>query len=134
MSRTHYMNGDGEHIFKNAASSAGAATIRSEKFTVPDYTVFSTQFEFIDDAASYEAAVTLWASNVARPGDADDSDWVQMDAAHGFTGLPGGDPAGGGDVKTLPHFAVAAALWYRWKVERSAGSAVVNAYAIRKRG
>lgn len=128
--RQSFPSGDGQQIMHDVTSDASNATQYSERFAVPDHASFSTQFVITEDAATYAAAITLWASDIPNPS-TDDTDWVQMVNAHGFDGIPGGDPAGG-DYKAMAKFGNASALWYRWKVVRSAGAGTVQAFALRK--
>ncbi len=114
-----------------ASSVASAATIYSRKFSVIACEVWNSHFEWDDAAANYASAITLWASNKPNPSEDTDTDWVQMTSGHGYSGLPGGDPAGG-DGKDMVDVSASGALWYRWKIVSSAGAAVVQIYVVRK--
>lgn len=129
--KLEYSGLPGAHVAHDKVSSAAASTVYSDKFSVHVADVWNAQFEWEDDAADYEAEVTLWASDKPVPDEADDTDWVQMVSGHGFDGLPGGDPAGG-NGKDMTDVSASGALWYRWKIARSAGSATWQIYVVRK--
>lgn len=118
-------------VAHDLVSSAAAATVYSDKFSIQWAMVWNTHFEWADDSTTYAAAITLWASDKASPNEANDNDWVQMTSDHGFSGLPGGNPTGN-DGKDMTDVSASGALWYRWKIARSAGSGVVQAYVVRK--
>lgn len=127
--KQEYVHLPGEQVIHDGVSNAtSGVTLYSDAFQVGDSPIWSTHFEAVDDAADYAALVTLWASDHADPGVGDDADWVQMEAAHGYPGLPNGDPPGG-DWKELVDVGNSGAIWYRWKIVRTAGSAVVQAFA-----
>lgn len=118
-------------VAHDLVSSAAAATVYSDKFSTQWAEVWSTHLEWADDAADFAVTVTLWASNKSTPDETDDDDWVQMVAANNYDGLPGGNPAAGSG-KDLVDVGISGALWYRWKFARTAGSAVLQAYVVRK--
>jgi hypothetical protein len=113
------------------SSSGGDATAYSDKFGVSYAEVWNTHFEWDETAATFAAAITLWASNKASPDESTDTDWVNVVTAHGFSGLPGSDPAGG-DGRDMVDVSASGALWYRWKVVRASGTATIQAYVSRK--
>lgn len=84
------------------------------------------------NATTLTAAFTLWASNKPNPDATVDGDWIQMVAAHGFDGLPNGDPAAAGDGGDLTDIGNANAQWYRVKMVRSAGSADIEVFYSKK--
>lgn len=77
---------------------------------------FSYHYEW-DGALT--ATVTLWMSNKPAPSLDSDDDWVQV------TDVTLTDPAGSAD-KAADTVSNATALWYRFKVARSAGSSEVS--------
>lgn len=126
--KQEYPHLPGQQVIHDGVSSAAATPLYSDKFNVGAVPIWSTHFEWTDDAADYASLVTLWASDHASPGEADDDDWVQMEAVHGYNGLPNGDPVGGGNGKDLADVGNSGAIWYRWKIARTVGSAVVQAF------
>lgn len=114
-------------ILTAETSDGTAVTIYTDPIQVARADILNTHFEWDDAAADYASTVTLWASNKPTPGTADDVDWVEMTSDHGFSGLPGGNPAGG-DGKDMVDFSAFGALWYRWKIAHTAGAATIDAY------
>lgn len=120
-------------VMHDLVSDGTDTTVYSDKFGVSYAEVWNTHFEWVEDTATYAAAVTLWASNKQSPSIANDADWVNVVTAHGFTGLPGSDPAGG-DGKDTVDVSASGALWYRWKIVRTTGAGTLQAYVSRKDG
>ncbi len=125
--KQQYVHLPGEQIIHDGVSSAAATPLYSDKFNTGIEPIWSTHFEAIDDAADWAATVTLWASDHAAPNEATDADWVEMEAVHNYDGLPNGNPAGG-NWKELVDIGNSGAIWYRWKLARTLGSAVVQAF------
>lgn len=109
----------------NAQVDGTTTTAYSNMFFVSDADVWSSHFVWTEDVATFAAAVTLWATNLENPDEATDTDWVQMTASHGFSGLPGGDPSGGSG-KDFVDISASGAIRYRWKVVRSTGTGTVQ--------
>ena len=131
MSRKQVYNTDrAVQVMHDLVSSSAA--VYSDKFGVSWAEVWSTHFEWDDDSTTYAAVVTLWASNKQNPNEANDADWVNLVAAHGYDGLPGAGITASGDGKDMVDVSASGALWYRWKVARSAGTATLQAYVSRK--
>ena len=120
----------GTKIFDNVTSDGTDTTIYSSKFTPSRGSVWAAHVEWDDDASSYTATVTLWASCKPVPGESDDTDWVEMTSSHGWDGFPK-DPTGGDD-KDLADVGISGALHYRFKVARTAGSATWNGWVVCK--
>lgn len=91
----------------------------------------SFHLDIDDNASSLVIAVTLWVSNKDNPDLSSDADWVQLTAAHGFGGLPNGNPAGG-DFKDFLDLQGANGGVYRLKFVRSAGAGTVEVYGSLK--
>ena len=126
--KQEYPHLPGRQVIHDGVSNAtGGLTLYSDKFNVGAVPIWSTHFEWVDDAADYESLITLWASDHAAPDEANDADWVEMESEHGFPGLPKGNPPGG-TGKDLADVGNSGSIWYRWKIARTAGSAVIQAF------
>ena len=112
---------------------SGTDTEYSQAFNVDRGSVWSVHFIIDEIAATYASTVTLWATNMPAPGLADDADWVQMVAAHGWAGFPvltGGNPTGG-DEKDFVDVGISGGFLYRFKIVQdgdATGEAVLNMY------
>lgn len=121
-------------IMDSVVNDDDPATVYSNKFSTGRADVWSTHFEGAS-VSTYSATVTLWASNKIDPSEADDTDWVEIDAEGGFDGLPGGNPSSASAFKDFVDVGISGARWYRWKFVRSAGSATLSAWAtVKNRG
>lgn len=111
-------------------------TVYSSSFLVSKGETWAAHIEKTDGVGSYAAGITLWASCKPSPSDSDDSDWVQMVAAHGWAGFPAlaGTPdfTAVGAEKDLTDLGVSGALWYRFKFVRTAGAATVSIWVSKK--
>lgn len=125
--------GPGGHLLSREGETIdGTTTTKYAKFTPGKAENFSIDILWISPT-TFSAAVTFWASNLDEPDETSDADWIQMEAVHGFAGLPNGDPASagatGGDTIEVGN---AGHLHYRVKVARSAGSATLKIIASAK--
>lgn len=122
----------GGQLMDNVSSDVTTDTTTQVVFAVADADVWSLHLDWDDAGTTYAATVTLWASN--RP-DADidtDTHWCQLDADHGWGGLPNGNPTGG-DGRDFTDVGVSGALYYRLRVVSTAGAATLNCWLCQKR-
>lgn len=109
------------------------STVYSNPLFVPLGSVFSLHLVWTQTTATYASVVTLWASNKENASLADDTDWVEIDAAGGFDGFPGlTSGALGTSGKDFVDIADAGAVQYRLKFVRSGGAATLQCFSCTK--
>lgn len=123
--------GNQVQLMHDRASGASAVTEYSDRFNAHDTSLFNVQVEWDETSVTYAADITLWASNHADPDDTTDLDWTEMVSDHGFDGLP--NPPTGGDANAMVDVSANAALWYRFKLARTGGEALVNMLLSKKK-
>lgn len=121
-----------EQVATDNPSDAGAnATSYSAVFKMRDVSELSIHLVWAETVATFAGTLTLWASNVPNPNDANDDDWVQQTEDHGWCGLPGGDPTGGSG-KDSRDVSQTNMFYYRLKFENTTGEGTWSAYINRK--
>lgn len=121
----------GGQVAEDLVNDGTDTTVYTSAFSVGRGETWAVHLEWAEDTATFATAVTLWASCKPEPDESSDTDWVQMTTNHNWTGLPGGDPAGGSG-KDLVDVGVSGALWYRFKFVRSTGAGTIQAWLVRK--
>ena len=133
---THAPGYAGGKIYDKVVTDGSSGAIYSDPFMIPKGETWSLHIELDDDSTTYAGTIQLWASNKPNPDESDDSDWVEMVAAHGWDGFPAlaGTPdfTASGDQKDFVDVGVSGALWYRLEITRSAGSGTISCWLCKK--
>lgn len=121
----------GKKLMDAVSNDGTDTTVYSDPFMPHGATVWALMLVGAS-VTTYSSTITLWATNKPDASLADDTDWVQMTATHGWDGFAGGDPSSASSLKELADVGVSGALMYRLKFVRSGGSADLTVWANAK--